>query len=358
MGTVREMVAERSGLALRVGLALLWWLLIPFLFFTLYAAAQLQAAAKEVAGQGVNVPNIRVLELSRALNSYDAHLVLLQNAKYDEARKLNEAGRKYTSTKHQLRVRLMEVSADDPVDQGLSKCASRDETIGCFERAVIAARRRLVDMPEPRAGQLRDQIKTAETLFVEFLNLSTETYQRGATLEELRGRMDRAIRARNALAKKNPALTTAAATYDEILKQMPWLDRFFMLPDGAVTGLFTGVMGALGAVVFSVYGRLRDAGKNGGMASESLFQSYITRPLLGGLAGFMIYFAISAGSGALFEAGSVAHADAGGALSPAALATLGLFAGLAAENALQWLAEKARGLFPLDKPDPAGGDSA
>lgn len=59
----------------------------------------------------------------------------------------------------------------------------------------------------------------------------------------------------------------------------------------------------------------------------------------------MVFFVISAGAAFLVQPSGGTATDAVNSLSPAALASLGVFAGLAAEDALSWLREKASSFF-------------
>lgn len=335
-----------GGMLGRMVIGLFWLLLVPLVFLTLYAAAELQIAAKNALPQSTSVANIAVIghsKIMRDLNKRrEATIGRINNLTQQKA----DDHLRYTQYKHRLRILLMAIAADDPVDQRLNDCADRDKTVACFERTMTSAHRRLLRVSDPRAAQLKNQILDAENVFLQFLMLSDTTNEsKDRIADETKAlqnlNSDIALQSNG----DNAPIFAASKTFDEMERNIPWFKLFFVLPDGAVIGLFAGVMGAIGAVVFSLFGRMQGRKLGDGLAAESLTLSYVTRPLLGALAGFIVYFAVSAGSGALLEQGAASHVSAGSALSTATLATLGLFAGLAAENALQWLTDKARGLF-------------
>ncbi len=121
-----------------------------------------------------------------------------------------------------------------------------------------------------------------------------------------------------------------------------------MFPTGVIVALFTGVMGSIGAAVRSLFNMLNPVLKNEEHA-ETVWQSFGIRPMLGALAGFIVYFVISAGASFLVQPTVADATTAVNNLSPSALASLGIFAGLAAEDALEWLIEKAKGFFSNTK---------
>jgi hypothetical protein len=138
-----------------------------------------------------------------------------------------------------------------------------------------------------------------------------------------------------------------STTYDEMNHVFPVVfASLFVLPSGVVVALFTGIMGSVGAVVRSLYEILAPFSDQPAQ-KQSAIQAFGIRPLLGALAGFIVYFVVSAGAAFLVQPNAVDAAAAVNSLSPPALASLGVFAGLAGEDALKWLITKAAGFFKV-----------
>jgi hypothetical protein len=144
-------------------------------------------------------------------------------------------------------------------------------------------------------------------------------------------------------AARRRALGQVAMSYAG-LAAWPLFEHLFFLPSGAVVALFTGVMGAIGAGVYSLLTKVNEAQT----AREGLWRRFAMRPLLGATTGFMVFFVISAGAAFLVQPNGGGAIEAVNSLSPPALASLGVFAGLAAEKALHWLKEGANSFFKTD----------
>lgn len=119
--------------------------------------------------------------------------------------------------------------------------------------------------------------------------------------------------------------------------------RLFRMPPGAVVALFTALMGAIGSAVYSLLQSVV-RGRHAITAMDGWI-FYGGRPVLGAMAGFMVFFVVSAGTAFLIQPGAASATDAVNSLSPPALASLGVFAGIAAESALKWLNVKATSFF-------------
>lgn len=129
-------------------------------------------------------------------------------------------------------------------------------------------------------------------------------------------------------------------------RAIPLFEFAFFLPSGVIVASFTGLMGAIGAAVYSLYAELGMLSPPAGStAPDRTWMGFGVRPLLGALAGFTVFFVVSAGASFLIQPQAVETTQAVNQLSPPALASLGLFAGLASENALRWLIEKANSFF-------------
>jgi len=141
--------------------------------------------------------------------------------------------------------------------------------------------------------------------------------------------------------KSNP-LTAVAEAYSR-LNEIPLLFIIFILPPGVAVAFFTALMGSIGAMVSSLGAWLLDTQPK----SITIDQVLFLKPILGALAGFTVFFVISAGAAFLVQPGAKGAIDAVNNLSAPALASLGIFAGLAADNAINWLKSKAVGFFKV-----------
>ena len=138
-------------------------------------------------------------------------------------------------------------------------------------------------------------------------------------------------------------ILAVARTYNTI-KGLPFLTYFFPLVSGVVVALFTGVMGAIGAGVYSLLETQRLPKDK----EKFSWYAFGVRPLLGATAGFMVFFVVSAGAVFFLQAPPGGSAtEAVNSLSPAALASLGAFAGLSSDKALKWLTSKAESFFEI-----------
>ena len=135
----------------------------------------------------------------------------------------------------------------------------------------------------------------------------------------------------------------AVATSYNNMVSMFLFERLFRLPPGVVVAFFTALMGALGACVYSLLSQVLSTPKADDVWAG--WGAYGVRPMLGAMAGFMVFFVVSAGTAFLVQPGATSATDAVNSLSAPALASLGVFAGVAAERALKWLNEKATAFF-------------
>ena len=343
---------EQAGkLAETILIAAIWFAMVPFLFLVLYTVIQLQTETKAELRDLGALPAVAVVARSERLRE-NGKAQDRQNALLTTLRATRAADDgKYTDAKNALLGSLIEISADDPAAPAagfFDEChANRDRTIQCHDAIVTSAQRRLPTLPTEQQAPLRALLKQAAERFSAFLSLSAQTQDDAANLARETEKLG-ALTAQRATLLSPPGAKLLALTesYDEIASKIPTFSTLYLFPDGVTVAMFTGVMGSVGAAVFSLYNRLRQGADVAIPKVETLVRSYLTRPLLGALAGFMVYFVLSAGASFLLQP----QANVSGAintLSPPALATLGLFAGIAAENALQWLAVNAAKLFKV-----------
>jgi hypothetical protein len=124
------------------------------------------------------------------------------------------------------------------------------------------------------------------------------------------------------------------------------LQLVFALPQGVVVACFTSLMAMLGTGVASLIKFRRSKAVTRRMDA---LKSSLVAPLVGGLTGFMVYFVVSAGTAVLVQPSPSDSAQPISNLSAPALASLGIFAGLAAEQAIAWLQQKASAFFRTEE---------
>ncbi|MFL5296065.1 MAG: hypothetical protein ACJ798_06755 [Phenylobacterium sp.] len=332
-----------------VAIALLWGLLAPIVFLYLYVIIEMQIEAKAELKDQPGIPTIFVGSHFDQLQSLDRTITNQSVLVTEQAKLLSRDNAAYVTAKNALIADLIDLAAQAEIAQDFGKChTSGDETIGCHDSIVLVARNRLRHETPQDRPMLEGTLKRTDEHFATFLNLRSQTQNELDVLNAARATL-------NGLQKKQEALIGPADgklkavtdSYSEVSGKLPGFGVLFMIPEGAVVATFTGLMGAIGAAVFSLYGRLRPGSP---LSEEALRKSYGTRPLLGALAGFMVYFVISAGAAFLVQPQANVSTAVNG-LAPAALASLGLFAGIAADNALRWLSEQAARLFKSGEPE-------
>jgi hypothetical protein len=148
---------------------------------------------------------------------------------------------------------------------------------------------------------------------------------------------------------------SVATSYNNMLS-MFLFERLFRLPPGVVVAFFTALMGALGTCVYSLLSQVLSTPREDDVWAG--WVAFGVRPLLGAMAGFMVFFVVSAGAAFLVQPGATSSTEAVNSLSAPALASLGVFAGVAAERALKWLNEKATAFFQTKEEQEGAPPSA
>jgi hypothetical protein len=334
-----------------LALGVLWCGVVPFLFLMLYATLQMQADAKAEIQNAT--PTVYVEAHSERIGHLNRMIVGQAKALSAQAAQLNHDYADYSGKKNAMLADLTALTAYDPAPVAFDAChASRDAAIACHDRIVMAAQQRLQAMPADQRGDLLALLKDTALKFADFLGAGALTQNEVGAMKSAESRLGLVQADEAALTGTSDSkLTAVTDTYNEMCRKLPGFATFFLFPDGVNVALFTGVMGAIGAAVFSLYSRLRAGSRAQG---EGLARSFVLRPLLGALAGFMVYFVVSAGTVFLMQPSANLTA-AVNSLSPSALASLGLFAGIAAENVLRWLSERAAGVFKVQTTPSAAG---
>jgi hypothetical protein len=325
-----------SAKAVWLAVFLIWVMVIPLGFVTLYSVIEMQAAARSVARNDTRLATLRTIRLARRL---------------DEADLGGSRGEMLSAQRHARLVGLFEArgavraSAIDllslhgvvgatalctapagilkacQIDKNLEACTTDwTATTSCYEQALAKSRGTEADGPATSA--MRREMRDAR--------------RRGFEFNEISARL------RDSAVIENDALVPVAEAYRTV--HLPLFKFWFGLPQGVVVACFTSVMAALGAGVSSLIGVWRRRGPE--QSPDDLLRSFLFSPVVGGLTGFMVYFVVSAGTAFLVQPAPADPAQlAASNLSAPALASLGLLAGLAAENSILWMRAKAAAVF-------------
>jgi hypothetical protein len=329
-------MANRHALTM-LALFLVWAALIPSAFVTLYTIIELQSSARNAVKGDTRLAPLNTVKLAKQLNQAEA-----DKARSGQlAAKRNHARLELLKARTVVRVLVMEsltlhgvkkatelctaplpILKQCQIDNDPAACATDWLKIqDCYDQSLS-----LSAGDKAATKVARDAIVDARNKGYEFNELSAQ------------------LRDQNKV-ENDPLLPIA-----EVVRaiRIPWFNAFFVLPQGVIVACFTSVMAALGAGVASLVQLVRQQG-----AVEqypALVRSFVYSPLLGGLTGFLVYFVVSAGTGFLVQPAPADPAQATNNLSAPALASLGILAGLAAENAIGWLQNKANSFFASDTP--------
>ncbi|MEJ0026034.1 MAG: hypothetical protein WDN01_08415 [Rhizomicrobium sp.] len=386
-------------------LFLLWLVVVPYFFMLLYSVLELQSAARAATGSNTKLATYIVITRAKqiapmgttlegfaktaraAQNSYDllfAKWTALQEKFVDDETFLAAAIPDTTFNSKTCQTgdgsydrdavlncgrRLLSLAA--PITQkGVALDASKEETAhGALVNNLLAPLLKDMSLFEQYAGELyvagaaarsaKQDYAAAASAYRALVGVTGTTVVIAVNPTILDDRSDvsaaptapgsqSAAQAPATAAKASEAPTptdsigSVATSYNNM--QSMWFFEFlFRLPPGVVVAFFTALMGSIGACVFSL---LQQAiNKTISIDVVGAWISYGVRPVLGAMAGFMVFFVVSAGAAFLVQPGAASATDAVNSLSAPALASLGVFAGVAAERALQWLNEKASAFF-------------
>lgn len=342
--------AEAANATLLVGLLLGWLVLIPGIFALLYTVIEMQSSARVAVGANTKLASYtisriadRIVELEKNLGTNkpllakateerkEVELAVLE-AEQDSGAKVGSVTKFFfgnglaTATCSVLQECLQIVL----VESSLRKSTLDPEII----KQVEAARQAMGSLQQLRSAQQTKKSREEQ--------LTTLVAVDQGELINMVGGLGRPKGEQNV--ENSEDANSVALSYNK-QRKIPFFESFFFLPPGVVIAFFTGLMGAIGAAIYSLFSQLNPKVDNGGGAKRPLLQAYVVRPLLGALAGFTVFFVASAGASFLIQPGGASATQAVNQLSPPALASLGIFSGLASERALGWLIEKAHAFF-------------
>lgn len=327
-----------SGKSIGIGLilVLIWLAAVPVAFVTLYSVLEMQAAARAADKGDTRLATLRVVSMGIALDKADE----TRDRRANLTRDRNAALLTLFEARNKVRARAVDILTATGIEGGSTLCAASPADLklcqidhkldactadwlkisDCYQKSM--ARSRGVPALESDFTRLRNAMDTARDEGYKFNSISA--------------------RLRDSAKLEDDPLLPVAESYRTI--GLPFFKWLFMLPQGVVVAVFTSLMACIGAGVGSLVKMLRRR-TNSEIPQDYLFRYFLASPLLGALTGFLVYFVISAGTAFLVPEQDSAATTAVNNLSVPALASLGVFAGLAAEDAIAWLTDKATGFF-------------
>lgn len=354
---------SRAVLILKWVSALTIWLLVaPAIFVILYSVIELQSASRRALKDAdASFANLRVLSLADEMEVQEARIADARadaDKIADRRRQLSQAlDTQRVSIEQEralLRQDVMSIAARDDLTMKpdvcksttdvLYKCAGGDElscaqdweTIeNCYYQTLSLLGRRPDGPADAKVVQL--QLAAATQAGFAYNRLARASNEFDAMAKDDSGKVA-AAQAEEARLSADP-LKSVADSY-RVISIVPGVRLLFLLPSGVSVALFTGLMAAVGAAIGAVSSRV-----NASEPSASGVEIAFLRPLIGGLAGFTVFFAIAAGAAFLVQPSAKDATSAVNELSAPALAALGIFAGLASDTALSWLRSKATAFF-------------
>lgn len=383
--------SKKSNAVSNTVLVIVWWVLAPLLFILLYSVIETHAAARAAVGSSSRIAPFTISNAAKDIRAIEKQL----KDKEDELARLVREQTKATSAYEEASIKaemaLSTLTSNFAVDRdpAVPLCGEDDLLDECLAKLIPIAR----NSPWAEDDAVQNEIEAASSAIVQYrvtvnasdrFDMSVNALRLGIAglRAKLEGKAvsynaytghvipaDSVTNVQSAPATPNAAededrrdagaddtagpvvgtdsVRAVALSYNRQRELLPPFESLFLLPPGVIVAFFTALMGALGAAVFSLLGDLKTLEQ----ARASSWQRYGVTPVLGALAGFTVYFVVAAGATFLIQPGSVEATGAVNQLSPAALASLGIFAGLAAPQAMEWLVEKARTAFQTNAND-------
>lgn len=355
-------------IASRVLLGLVWFIGVPVIFAFFYTVIETQSAARIAVGANSRLAPFTISRLADRLNVLEdeiatstVELGVLDEKRRAAAVQLAEAKQKSTVAINSVWITLRNTQPTCELEQCLNDIITESEQKSWGEGSDIP--KRVATAQQLYQAYLSAQFSAAD---LDDRNRHAEAALAAAKAEyhgaKLAGSVDQPVAQPaddasggaagvDQSADGAPVDVEAGSTEDQKAvalsfnrqRAIPLFEFAFFLPSGVIVAVFTGLMGAIGAAVYSLYVELGMLVAPKGL--DRTWMAFGVRPLLGALAGFTVFFVISAGASFLIQPQAAEATQAVNQLSPPALASLGLFAGLASENALRWLIERANAFF-------------
>ena len=331
-------------------LLLIWAALMPLAFVALYTTIEVQSAAKAAGGTDAKLATYAVTSLAQNIRDYHAEVRNLRNQTFGLQVQVDEKNDAWATAQQNLIEAIVVVAAELSTPLPIDCSKDVEATKACYLRIETAGFAPTLDDPS-HPNTIREEVTKIRPLMSAFQQADNERNQKTKEFSRVSALYDGERAKYDALIdpKAPEKINAVALTYNS-MESLPLFWYLFPLPSGVVVAFFTAVMGAIGAAVYSLLAETTVQAPS----ERFSWYAYGARPFLGAMAGFMVFFVISAGAAFLVTpSGNGAASDAVNSLSPPALASLGVFAGLAAEKALKWLNVKAGSFFETDDSDEA-----
>lgn len=317
--------------------AIAWLVILPLAFVTLYTALELQTSARAATKGDVRLATIKVVDMARQLDERDSQHIRRSTLTFERLLAMQESFRARAEAKAAIIDYLSRkgvAKAPDlctappeelkkcQIDYDMSFCTGDWlKTVNCYARAT----------------ELRVRSGTEGDGFASLPPLMSEARKKGFAFNLT------SIRVRESNELEKDPLLPVVESYR--LVGLPFFRPLFALPQGVIIACFTAVMACIGAAVSVLLALIRGADRDND--AWNIARRAALAPLVGGVAGFMVYFVIAAGAAFMVQPANGGAVEAVNSLSPPALASLGLFAGLAADKAIAWLRAKAGAFFKV-----------
>lgn len=332
-------------------LLFVWTLFVPGLFVLLYTTIEMQSAAKAAAGDSAKLAPFRISREAERIRYLEANVARLTTEVIAIDRELIGLTNQSAAAKSDA---WSKVQASWQTFWNKGPDAPRcDEIRACLE-AVVAEDKQHSWAP---GAEIPKGVRAAEAATAKYLSIQEATSLKQAERDRLAatlkkeetelGQGSATLSLGSSIDRKSTDDIRSVAMSFNKQREVPLFEYLFFFPPGVVVAFFTALMGAIGAAIFSL---MQDLKSKLAAVPENAMQTHLglaygARPVLGALAGFTVFFVVSAGATFLIQPAGLDAAQAVNQLSPPALASLGIFAGLSSERALEWLIDKAKTFF-------------
>ena len=301
---------------------LVWWIVaVPALFVLLYTSLELQRASKLALPAQAEVANYKIVGLANEIRRMQRRINGDESSLHSTWLPVETERRTFDRDRSVARQELLNYAAANRIVVDTISCSAEWPALSlCFDqlRVMVGKKGGVASPSFEKVGALMMDVK------MEVSRFNSATAVHNNTVDDWKSdqkKYDQLISGKDI--DGVPGGGALAFTFDRLRQYIPIIPYIFILPSGVIVAFFSGLMGGIGGVIASLSRQLDNASVTTTMAT-----AYVVRPLLG----------ILAGSAA--EATSAVNS-----LSPPALASLGVFAGLSSEMAVKWLKKKADEFF-------------
>lgn len=329
-------------------LVIFWVVVAPATFVLLYLVLDLQLASRTAEDAREDISEYVVFQAAGRLTDIDTQLDAHAADGPPLWAALLATRRTFDAARSDLRAGILDYTSSYNLPLDPKSCpADWPQLSECYDsvRVFVGKQPRAAGAPDDKAVKDFEAVKAAATTVkravLNYNAASARWNERDAAITTLTA-------ARGAELKKwGPGVSSQAETLMALRQALPIVGWLYLLPFGVVVAFFTAFMGAVGGVAASLSKDLK-ARTSAGRIQSDLTGLYLINPAMGLVSGFMVFFVVSTGAIVLVQPGGGGE-TAIDRLSPAALAAMGVLAGLAAEAAVASLTDRARSFFQKDK---------